>query len=159
MKLQELLARFQLSSLKISAPFLQATIDLKDADRDAAWDLYIELITRVATQHLDPGDGDEAAALDSIYQLFGLTRETIKRNGREAINFTKIAVVVLNQKIRPFTAKWHPVMLEGPLDPETRQHFRNELRALQVDMRNYTKLLAELAQVEDLTDLEGLETH
>lgn len=46
------------------------------------WDLYVELITRVATQRLEPDEGDEPAAIKSIYELFPLTRETIKRNGR-----------------------------------------------------------------------------
>jgi hypothetical protein len=85
----------------------------KDQDRKAAWELYVELITRIATQRLDPEEGDEAAALKSIHELFPLTRETIRRNGRYCINFTRIAVVVLNQKVRPFTARWHPRMLAG----------------------------------------------
>jgi hypothetical protein len=93
--------------------------------------------------------------LKSVYELFPLTRETIKRNGRYCINFTRIAVVVLNQKVRPFTAKWHPRVLAGPLDAARRQ-FRAELSALQKDLRNYTHLLADMADVEDLTDMEAV---
>jgi hypothetical protein len=111
------------------------------------------LITRAATQGLEPNEGDEAAALKSIYALFPLTRETIKRNSRYCINFTRIAVVVLNQKVRPFTAKWHPCVVAGHLDATAKQRFRAELRDLQRDLRNYTRLLADMADVEDLTDL------
>ena len=156
MQLKKLLEKWDLTSLKIKAPFLEMEWEPKDEDKSAAWDLYVELITRVATQHLDAAEGDEAAALDSIHDLFALTRSTIKSNGRYCINFTRIAVVMLNQKIRPFTAKWHPLMLAGGLDKSGKTRFRAELRDLQTDLRNYTRLLAELADVEDLTDLEAV---
>jgi hypothetical protein len=65
-------------------------------------------------------------------------------------------VVVLNQKVRPFAAKWHPLTLERPLDSAARTALRTDLRALQTDLRNYTRLLADLADVEDLTDLEAV---
>ncbi|MGZ9262976.1 MAG: hypothetical protein ACXW6V_26210 [Candidatus Binatia bacterium] len=95
MRLKDVLERWGLTSLRIKTPFLEAAWEPKDADKTAAWELYVELITRVATQHLDPDEGDEAAAAKSIYELFTLTRDTIKRNGRYCINFTRIAVVVL----------------------------------------------------------------
>ena len=156
MQLNKLLEKWDLTSLKLTTPFLEMQWEPRDEDRTAAWELYVELITRVATQGLDPDEGDEAAALKSVYELFPLTRDTIKRNGRHCINFTRIAVVVLNQRVRPFTAKWHPRVLAGPLDAAARQRFRAELVALQTDLRNYTRLLADLADVEDLTDLEAV---
>lgn len=64
--------------------------------------MYVELITRIATQELDEDCGDEKAALNSIHALFPITREILKSKGRLAPNFTKIAVVVLNQILRPF---------------------------------------------------------
>jgi len=156
MQLKKLLEKWDLTGLKIQAPFREMEWQPRDEDKSAAWELYVELITRAATQHLDPDEGDEAAALRSIYDLFALTRETIRRNGRGCINFTRIAVVMLNQKVRPFTARWHPRNLEGPLDARGKERFRAELRALQTDLRNYTRLLADLADVEDLTDLEAV---
>src|SRR5690242_19584304 len=53
-----------------------------DADSRAAWELYIELRTRITTQPLGYRAGDEAAALDSIYQLFQLSRNIIKANNQ-----------------------------------------------------------------------------
>ena len=156
MQLKKLLEKWDLTSLKIKAPFLEMEWEPRDEDKNAAWELYVELITRVATQHLSPEEGDEVAALESIHALFGLTRSIIKSHGRYSINFTRIAVVVLNQKVRPFTAKWHRLTIAGPLDTTARQTFRNELRSLQTDLRNYTRLLADLADVEDMTDLEEL---
>ena len=156
MQLKNLLEKWDLRSLKIKPRFLEEEWQPTEADKDAAWDLYVELITRVSTQRLEPHEGDDAAALKSIYDLFPLTRSTIKRNGRHCINFTRIAVVVLNQKIRPFTAKWHPRLLADSLREAEKREFRAELAHLQADLRNYTSLLAELADVEDLTDLEDL---
>ncbi len=156
MQLKKLLEKWDLTSLKIKTPFLDMEWEPRDEDKNAAWELYVELVTRVATQRLTPDEGDEAAALKSIYELFPLTRSTIKSNGRYCINFTRIAVVVLNQKVRPFTAKWHPRVLAGELDDSGKNEFRAELRDLQTDLRNYMRLLADLADVEDLTDLEDV---
>ena len=156
MQLKKLLEKWDLTSLKINTPFLEMEWVPRDEDKAAAWELYVELITRVATQHLEPEAGDEAAALKSIADLFELTRDTIKRNGRYCINFTRIAVVILNQKVRPFTAKWHPIVIEGTLGETKKAAFRADLRALQADLRNYTRLLADLANVEDMTDLEAV---
>jgi len=156
MELRKLLEKWDLTSLKIKAPFLDLQWEPKDEDKDAAWDLYVELITRVATQRLEPEEGEEAAALKSIHDLFPLTRSTIKRNGRHCVNFTRTTVVVLNQKVRPFTARWHRRMADGALGDADRTLFRAELDQLQTDLRNYTRLLADLAAVEDLTDLENV---
>jgi len=156
MQLKKLLEKWDLTSLKIKAPFLELQWEPKDEDKDAAWDLYVELITRVATQRLEPDEGDEAAALESIHDLFALTRSTIRRNGRHCINFTRIAVVVLNQKVRPFAAKWHPRLIAGALEATDKAEFRKELGQLQRDLRSYMRLLADLAGVEDLTDLEDV---
>lgn len=156
MRLKKLLEKWDLTSLRISTPFLEMDSQPRDEDKIAAWELYVELITRAATQGLDPDEGDERAALKSIYELFPLTRETIKRNGRHCINFTRIAVVVLNQKVRPFTAKWHPRVLARAFSEADKQAFRAELRDLHRDLRNYTRLLADMADVEDLTDLTSV---
>jgi len=52
MQLRKLLEQWDLTSLKIKAPFLDLEWQPRDEDKDAAWDLYVELITRVSTQRL-----------------------------------------------------------------------------------------------------------
>ena len=144
-----------MTSLKIKTPFLEMDWQPKDEDKNAAWELYVELLTRIATQKLPIEHGDEATALESIYKLFGLTREVIKRHGRHCITSTKIAVIILNQKIRPFTAKWHKKNIEKAFEnPDECLVFRNELETLQEQIKNYTRLLSDIAEVEDLTELE-----
>jgi len=155
MKLREWLDQWSMSSLKINPPFLEMEWRPNDHDKNAAWELYIELLTRIATQYLPSDHGDEETALKSIYSLFGLTREVIKRQGRHCLEFTKIAVVILNQIVRPFTAKWHKLSLQKAFsDHKQCKAFREELTSLQVALRNYTKMLAGMAGVEDITSLE-----
>ena len=156
MKWSKWLENWDMTSLKIKAPFLEMEWNPSEPDKVAAWELYIELLTRITTQALGIKDGDEKTALDSIYSLFPTTRSIIKENGRDCIEFTKIAVLVLNQKVRPFTAKWHRISLGGGFDdPAVCAQFRTELQELQEVLRRYTAMLSEMAGVEDLTELEG----
>ncbi len=149
-----LLEKWGLTSLKINANLLEAELHFGQPDRDAAWDLYVELVTRITTQTLPTQEGTEKAALDSVYALFPLTRETIKTHGRHCQAFSRLAIVILNQKIRPFTSKWHRLSETGAFsDQSSCQEFRAELTELQSTLRSYTKLLADLAEVEDMTDL------
>ena len=158
MNLRGLLARFHLEKVRLNAPMLQAEFTFKDVDREAAWDLYVELLTRTATQPLPSDSGDEAAALESVYSLFPATRAILRQHGRGSIEFSKVAVPVLNQVIRPFTTKWHRESQADAFDDDAKkQEFRQELAALQEDLRNYNALLASIADVEDLTELENSE--
>ncbi|HAT50574.1 MAG: hypothetical protein HQL07_10635 [Nitrospirae bacterium] len=156
MKYRDLLANWGPEKLKLSLGFLDVEFKAKDEDRNAAWDLYVELLTRTTTQHLSPAHGDEKTALDSIYALFGITRTILKSNGPGCVQFSKIAIVVLNQIIRPFTEKWHKNSLSGAFEHADQcLEFRAELKELQTDLRKYTAILAKIANVEDLTDIEG----
>ena len=150
-----LFAKFRLEKVKLGPSWANAEIAIDASDSDAAWELYVEMLTRVVTQPLPVETGDEETALDSVYSLFPITREVLRRRGRRAINFTKIAVPILNQIVRPFTAKWHGKRLAGELaDEDIRNEFRDELATLQEDLRNYNRMLAGIAGVEDLTDME-----
>ncbi|MDX1907002.1 MAG: hypothetical protein SF053_08185 [Bacteroidia bacterium] len=152
---REWFSNWNITSLKINASFLEVELDFRDEDKKAAWELYVELLTRIATQPLPNNHGDEKAALDSIYAIFPTTRDILKKYGSDCIQFSKIAIIVLNQIIRPFTAEWHGKSLKGDFnDPVQCLEFRKDLEKLQINLRNYMRLLSEIAQVEDLTDLE-----
>lgn len=156
MKLKDLFEKWNLTGLKVKTRVLEMEWEPSDPDRDAAWDLYVELLTRITTQPLPDEVGVEESALDSVYVLFAITRETLKHHGRSCEKFARIAVIVLNQVIRPFTAKWHRLSEQGAFDePERCTEFRAKLRTLQARLVNYTKLLSDLASVEDLTELEA----
>lgn len=155
MKLGQLFKDANLDKINLSTTGVSAEISFKATDKNAAWELYIEMLTRIVTQPLPEEAGDEKTALDSVYSLFPTTREILRRHGRKAIEFSKVAIPVLNQVVRPFTAKWHRESLSGAFDdPAIRQDFREELAMLQVELRNYNSLLSKIAGVEDLTNLE-----
>ncbi|QWR78623.1 hypothetical protein [Candidatus Magnetomonas plexicatena] len=155
MKWSKWLENWDMKSLKIKASFLEMEWKPQNEDKDAAWELYVELLTRITTQPLDPVHGDEKTALDSVFSLFAITRQVLKNHTKDCAEFAKIAIVVLNQVVRPFTAKWHLRSLKGYFDdPVKQKEFRDELSLLQVELRKYTKMLADMAGVEDLTTLE-----
>lgn len=150
----ELFRKWGLQNVKLNIGFAEVEFCPTEDDQTAAWDMYVELITRITTQPLVKDSGDEETALTSVYSMFGVTREILKIKGRQAQQFTKIAVIVLNQIIRPFTTKWHKKKLEGAFGfSDDCEMFRNELYGLQSQLKCYSHLLADLAKVEDLTDI------
>jgi len=125
-----------------------------DNNRKAAWDLYVEMETRIITQPLDPEHGDEKTALDSVYSLFQTTREILHAQGPDCVVFAKIAIEILNQKVRPFTAEWHRKSLAGAFDdPTACTEFRDAHESLRVVLCAYTRTLAVMAGIEDITYL------
>ena len=133
------LKKWNMTSLKINAGFMAMEFSPSEDDKDAAWRLYIELLTRITTQRLPPGDGNEDTALNSIFSLFATTRKIIIETGRGCGEFTKVAVVILNQKVRPFTAKWHKIATdEGFRNKAVCKEFRSELNDLQDILKIYS---------------------
>lgn len=155
MRIKDLFEKWGMTGLKVKTPILEMNWEPSDPDKNAAWDLYVELLTRITTQRLPEESGIEKAALESVHKIFELTRTTLKEHGRKAENFTRIAIIVLNQVIRPFTAKWHRLSEQGAFDNgEKCIEFRGDLSQLQNKLRAYTKMLSELADVEDMTEME-----
>ena len=156
--LAELLNHFNLSKIKIGPRWANFELKFEAANKDAAWELYVEMLTRVITQPIPAEIGNEQAALDSIYSIFETTRDVLRRRGRTAFDVSLVVIPVLNQVVRPFTTKWHDESLAGAFSDETkRAEFRQELTELQHDLCQYNRILAEIAGVEDLTDLEQYE--
>ncbi len=159
MKLRQWLDHWDMDSLRIQESFLEMEWNPGERDKDAAWELYVELLTRFPTQPFDRLYGDEEAALDSIHSLFPVIRQVIRNNGRDCVAFTRITVVILNQIVRPFIARWHGVSLNGGFEqPSLCGDFRAELVPLQQDLRKFTRMLADMAGVEDLTALEATQS-
>ena len=154
MLMKDLFEKWGLTNLKVNAGIMEMEWQPKTADQDAAWDMYVELLTRITTQPLPNEDGVEKTALESIHKLFDITREILHRHGRKCQNFTRVAIIILNQIIRPFTARWHRLSEDGAFEkPEQRAKFREELKTLQIKLGRYAQLLAAIAKVEDMTAL------
>ena len=122
MRLQSWLHRAGLTKLKLSVKVLETEWDLTQPDRDAAWELYVEMLTRIVTQPLSVEMGDELAALASVHSLFGTTREILRTKGRYCIQFTKVAIPILNGltppdvEIRFFDDRIEPIPFDAPTD-------------------------------------------
>ena len=114
--------------------------------REAAWELYVEIVTRTTIVDLDDDYGEDLTALSSVYSLFDTTREVLRKYGVRSANLGKIIIPVLNETVRPFTTKWTGKTYKEAINPE----FRNELRDLRHKLRGYTAILAHLAGVEDI---------
>jgi hypothetical protein len=121
-------------------------------DKEAAAKLHIQLVSRITTQRLPYVDGEEAAALKSVYQLFGEAREIFKDHPESSAS-DAIVWHVMNTHVRPFTAKWHRQNERGALAAlDGTDIFRHELATLQKYLVRFDALLtairdrAELAQ-------------
>ncbi|WP_233580868.1 toll/interleukin-1 receptor domain-containing protein [Streptomyces triticirhizae] len=82
-------------------------------ERAAAFDLQIELVTRVGVQRLGPEQGSLREALDSLYALFGVTRDVLHRMSGETVGprvLPGVALRVANEHLRPFLSTWHPAL-------------------------------------------------
>ena len=111
------------------------------ADRSAAWEMWIELDTRITTQPLNEEDGVDESALTSIYQLFQIHRELSKRHGPNCKGYYQLAKGYFENDIRPFTAKWHK-----HLSDDNSTEFRATLTVLQLQLNEFKDTLEEIAK-------------
>jgi len=51
-----------------------------EKEQQCAWEIHVELRTRITTQRLRYLDGDEAMALDSLVKLFQIVREVCRES-------------------------------------------------------------------------------
>lgn len=114
-------------------------------DAEPARVLVIELDTRIATQPLHYRAGDEETAVTSLYDLFKTTRALMVKHW-EAVAFATAATYLLNQILRPNTARWHRWIVDKKFAVErSRRQFRYELQTLQPDLAAFRKLLELIA--------------
>ncbi len=75
--------RVSLETVSVSLPFGIGSMAWKvdTTQKKAAWSLYVELVTRIAVQPLEVDQGLVPEAMNSLYSLFGTTREVLKAAG------------------------------------------------------------------------------
>jgi len=166
----------KLTSVKVSLnlPYIggiEGTWEPDESERNAAWEMYVELITRISVAELKPEEGLLREAISSLYTLFDSTRKILrgygpsiaKPKGKDNLSFGYLAVAILNAVLRPVLAKWHPLLLDyettkenlvSPLEHEKRWDKYEELRQVLNDTRGvltqYANLLAQVADVPPL---------
>ncbi len=133
-------------------------------------ELYVELATRITTQRLHYRSGDEETAAKSLHSLFPTTRNLMAKHA-DATDFHAVALVLLNDILRPYTARWHGWMTQNgdktdkdgkPIlkfrDEWVRRKFREELREVQPLLLGAQRVLFALSRHEppDLSWLNPL---
>lgn len=171
-------------SVSINLPFglggLQGSWEPDEAEQQAAWEMYVELVTRISVVELGPAEGLLREALSSLYTLFGTTRAILREHGPGVArpkgggdySFGLIAVTILNQVLRPVLAEWHPGLLDyearRPQERSQTEHEglwpkREELRtvlgAVRITLGEYADLLAEVAGVPPLQGVSPVKPH
>ena len=156
----------KLKKVAVSLPFGlgSAEWETDSTQRNAAWALYVELVTRIAVQELADDAGLVREAMNSLYTLFGTTRQILREAGPDVgathDSVGGLAIAVLNKGLRPFLSHWHPVLqiweAQRPIDRSPKEHealwakekvARKELSALRGELEVYAHSLAEVAGV------------
>ncbi|MFC9238423.1 hypothetical protein ACFTZK_18470 [Streptomyces decoyicus] len=139
-----------------------------DSEREAAWELYVELATRISVVELGPDEGLLREALSSLYTVFGTTREILRRYGPAVaprvapgkVTFGVLAVNVLNHSIRPLLSRWHPLLTAHEakrvehVDPVAHERCWTRAEELRAEIESVRSVLLELAQT--LNEVAGV---
>lgn len=161
-------------SINLRLPYIggiEGTWEPDDGERKAAWEMYVELVTRISVVELRPDEGLLREALNSLYTLFDTTRGILRQyghsvaqpKGKGKLSFGYLAVAILNTLLRPVLAKWHPLLLDyehdkeksiSPLEHERNWDKHDELRQILNEVRvsviEYANILAQVAEVPSL---------
>jgi hypothetical protein len=168
----ELIMPVKVDEFVLSLPFGlgRAKFVNNDAQKLAAWELYVEYSTRISTQKLEKNQGSIRQALGSLHSLFATTRSVLRDKGPDTVNSKNsvgiIAINVLNQGVRPFLVKWHTMILTYDNDQQMSLHqdpdyyidqslmqwqyraqFYTELESFRQEMLVYVEILALIANI------------
>jgi hypothetical protein len=152
---------------------IEGTWEPDGDEREAAWEMYVELVTRISVAELKPDEGLLREALSSLYTLFDTTRKILRDHGPSVarpkgegkISFGYLSISILNGALRPVLTKWHPLLFdyEGTRDPsvsalaherswEKYEELRKVLNDVRVILKAYADLLAQVAEIPSLID-------
>ncbi len=157
--------------LKLGIFNIQGTWSADASEQKAAWELYVELITRIAVVKLKPNEGMLREALNSLQSLFPTTREILRKHGfkiasakkKNGISLGFIAVAILNKIIRPLLAKWHPLLhdyehqrkkrisaLKHEQKWKRQKELRNEINKARKILVKYANILEQVIKIPSL---------
>ncbi len=94
-------------AVNLTLPYIGGVTGIWEADeseKKAAWEMYVELVTRISAAELTPEDGLLREALSSLYTLFNSTRVILRQygptvaqpKGKDQISFGYLAIAILN---------------------------------------------------------------
>ncbi len=168
------MAKFTSFKVSLKLPYLggiEGNWEPDDSELKAAWEMYIELVTRAATAKVEPEEGLLRETLNSMYSLFDTTRNILRKYGPGIaqpkndgqLSFGYLAVAVLNTVLRPLLSKWHPLLKDyedlKPSNISSRAYerawehhdtLRKEIDNARFTLIDYANLLAQVAGVPSL---------
>lgn len=154
----------RLEKVSISAGPIKADFKPTNEERDAAWQVLIDLGTSIATQPFLDKTGHIRDVLSSLHRSFKATQATL-RDLRPStfdgdMHFASVCMALLTKSLGPFLAKWHEPLAayeaNRPKNVSELQHehawpertqFLQQLDDLQATMRAFTTLLSQLAGI------------
>ena len=156
-------------SINLNLPWvggISGTWEPDESEVSAAWELYVEMVTRTPLGSVSLDEGSAREALTSIYSLFETTRGILKAygpgiaipKGGRKLSFGYLAVSMLNHVLRPLLTAWHPRLQDwerenpGKLEAEwaDRREFLERLDKSREQLSQYASLFAEVADVPEL---------
>jgi hypothetical protein len=133
---------------------LQGVWNPNSAEQAGAWDIVVELVTRISVVGLSADEGRLDSALASYAAIFGVGRAALQRHGptvaeerRGELSLATIVAHLLNRVIRPVTAWWHPRVSQ--LDDEQSAKLRATLAELSRLTTEYAKVLAQSCEAKE----------
>jgi len=154
-----------------SADVIKGIWEPTECERNAAWDMYVEIATRIPVAFVKSGEGSLHVSLSSTYKLFEATREILRKYGPTVarpraegqFSFGCLSVKVLDVILRPFLLKWYPILTEyestreateSSYNHERRweryQELTTELGGIREALLQYAELLARASEVPSL---------
>lgn len=150
-----------LTEIKVNVPQVsQLTFVVNNDAQRTAWEMFVEVSTRVATQPLADDEGFLREASSSLYHLFSRTRELLAQSQPTKVSRGRtveyLALTMLNRELRPFLSKWHPLLTAFEQSSghneaawEHNASCREQLEGLRQRLVEYAVSFARLAGVAD----------
>ena len=166
---------FQAEAVEVAVAQVKGYVYPSKAEQAAAYEILIELSTRTSSAHLASTEGTIREVLTSIDEMFGLTREILRRHGADAskgsagnLSLAVVAIRVMNEVFRPVLSRWEPMLADyearRPLDDSSvtaidwerrwdrGTQCRAELNQMRSSVRAYIDTLSRIAGASAIAD-------
>ena len=141
----------QWKDFKPKTAILEMPLSPSEADNDAMWELYSELLIFITqTQDENMGISDVKDLIDRTNILCVKTGKILRKHGRSCLHFSRIAGIFLNYIIRPFLGAYNATGESDSLFDSIFEDFYEMYEKLV----KYEKLLADVLEVEDIIEIE-----
>jgi len=137
------------NEVQITTPFgAHFTLNVAQNDREAAWRIYTQLSTRVASVDFNEEYDSLTRSHNSLHKVFEIVRGEIaaipvKRIKNDKSDATvKFYLDILNQGIRPYLSKWS-IPLETWVENEKKKHPNKSVLEIERSFPDYPKAIEE----------------